>query len=138
MCIRDSNKIDRPDARIKEVIDEVLYLLMDLGATDEQLDCPMLFCCGRDGTASLAPDVPGTDLIPLFDTLLSTDVYKRQVMTSAIQGKEKSLRKFSRSTRTAAVEKPNSLAAFCKPTRFVPFRSVPIISRRRVMVTSFL
>ena len=62
------NKIDRPDARIKEVIDEVLYLLMDLGATDEQLDCPMLFCCGRDGTASLDPDVPGTDLIPLFDT----------------------------------------------------------------------
>ena len=58
------NKIDRPDARIKEVIDEVLYLLMDLGATDEQLDCPMLFCCGRDGTASLDPDVPGTDLIP--------------------------------------------------------------------------
>ena len=85
------NKIDRPDARIKEVIDEVLYLLMDLGATDEQLDCPILFCCGRDGTASLDPDVPGTDLIPLFDTLLSTikppegdpeaplDVYKRQV-----------------------------------------------------------
>ena len=66
------NKIDRPDARIKEVIDEVLYLLMDLGATDEQLDCPILFCCGRDGTASLDPDVPGTDLIPLFDTLLST------------------------------------------------------------------
>ena len=66
------NKIDRPDARIKEVIDEVLYLLMDLGATDEQLECPMLFCCGRDGTASLDPDVPGTDLIPLFDTLLST------------------------------------------------------------------
>ena len=66
------NKIDRPDARIKEVIDEVLYLLMDLGATDEQLDCPILFCCGRQGTASLDPDVPGTDLIPLFDTLLST------------------------------------------------------------------
>ena len=42
------------------------------GITDEQLDCPMLFCCGRDGTASLDPDVPGTDLIPLFDTLLST------------------------------------------------------------------
>ena len=66
------NKIDRPDARIKEVIDEVLYLLMDLGATDEQLECPILFCCGRQGTASLDPDVPGTDLIPLFDTLLST------------------------------------------------------------------
>ena len=45
---------------------------MDLGATDEQLDCPMLFCCGRDGTASLDPDVPGTDLVPLFDTLLDT------------------------------------------------------------------
>ncbi len=44
-----------PMPRIKEVIDEVLYLLMDLGATDEQLDCPMLFCCGRDGTASLFP-----------------------------------------------------------------------------------
>ena len=54
------NKIDRPDARIKEVIDEVLYLLMDLGATDEQLECPILFCCGRQGTASLDPDVPGT------------------------------------------------------------------------------
>ena len=66
------NKIDRPDARIKEVIDEVLYLLMDLGASDEQLDCPILFCCGRDGTASLDPDVPGTDLTPLFDTLLDT------------------------------------------------------------------
>lgn len=58
------NKIDRPDARIKEVIDEVLYLLMDLGASDEQLECPILFCCGRQGTASLDPDVPGTDLIP--------------------------------------------------------------------------
>ncbi len=66
------NKIDRPDARIKEVIDEVLYLLMDLGATDEQLDCPILFCCGRDGTASRDADKPGTDLIPLFDTILDT------------------------------------------------------------------
>ena len=53
-------------------MDEVLYLLMDLGASDEQLDCPILYCCGRDGTASLDPDVPGTDLVPLFDTLLST------------------------------------------------------------------
>ncbi len=59
------NKIDRPDARIKEVIDEVLYLLNPiLGASDEQLECPILFCCGRQGTASLDPDVPGTDLIP--------------------------------------------------------------------------
>ena len=43
-----------------------------LGASDEQLECPILFCCGRQGTASLDPDVPGTDLIPLFDTLLDT------------------------------------------------------------------
>ena len=66
------NKIDRPDARIKEVVDEVLYLLMDLGASDEQLECPMVYCCGRAGTASLDPDVPGTDLVPLFDTILDT------------------------------------------------------------------
>ncbi len=64
------NKIDRPDARIKEVIDEILLLLMDLGATDEQLDSPMVFCSGRAGTASYSPDVEGTDLIPLFKTIL--------------------------------------------------------------------
>ncbi len=64
------NKIDRPDARIKEVIDEVLLLLMDLGATDEQLDSPMVFCSGRAGTASYSPDVEGEDLIPLFKTIL--------------------------------------------------------------------
>lgn len=64
------NKIDRPDARIKEVIDEILLLLMDLGATDEQLDSPMVFCSGRSGTASYSPDVPGTDLKPLFETIL--------------------------------------------------------------------
>ena len=44
------NKIDRPDARIPEVIDEVLELLMDLNASDEQLDSPMVFCSGRAGT----------------------------------------------------------------------------------------
>ena len=64
------NKIDRPDARVKEVIDEILLLLMDLGATDEQLDSPMVFCSGRAGTASYSPDVPGTDLVPLFRTIL--------------------------------------------------------------------
>ena len=66
------NKIDRPDARIKEVVDEVLYLLMDLGASDEQLECHMVYCCGRAGTASLDLDVPGSDLVPLFDTILDT------------------------------------------------------------------
>ena len=62
------NKIDRPDQRIHEVVDE--ELLMDLDATDEQLDSPMLFCSGRNGTASYSPDVAGTDLKPLFETIL--------------------------------------------------------------------
>ena len=64
------NKIDRPDQRIHEVVDEVLELLIDLDATDEQLDSPMLFCSGRNGTASYSPEVEGTDLKPLFDTIL--------------------------------------------------------------------
>jgi len=65
------NKIDRPDARVKEVEDEVLELLMDLNASDEQLDSPFVFCSGRDGTASLDENDKGTDLTPLFDTVLS-------------------------------------------------------------------
>ena len=64
------NKIDRPDQRIHEVVDEVLELLMDMDATPEQLDSPMLFCSGRKGTASYSPDVEGTDLKPLFETIL--------------------------------------------------------------------
>ena len=64
------NKIDRPDQRVLEVVDEVLELLMDLGCTDEQLDSPMLFCSGRNGTASYSPEVPGTDLKPLYDTII--------------------------------------------------------------------
>ena len=64
------NKIDRPDARIAEVIDECYELLMDLGATDEQLDSPILFCSGRDGTASEDEHTAGTDLTPLFDRIL--------------------------------------------------------------------
>ena len=64
------NKIDRPDQRIHEVVDEVLELLMDLDATDEQLDSPTLFCSGRQGTASYSPNVVGTDLVPLFETIL--------------------------------------------------------------------
>ena len=64
------NKIDRPDQRIHEVVDEVLELLMDLDATDEQLDSPMLFCSGRNGTASYSPEVAGADLKPLFETIL--------------------------------------------------------------------
>ena len=65
------NKIDRPDQRIHEVMDEVLELLLDQDATDEQLDSPMLFCSARQGICSKDPDVLGTDLQPLFETILS-------------------------------------------------------------------
>jgi len=65
------NKIDRPDERITEVIDEVLELLMELNANDEQLESPFIFCSGRKGTAALDMEHEGTDLIPLFDMILS-------------------------------------------------------------------
>ncbi|MCH5347939.1 MAG: translational GTPase TypA [Oscillospiraceae bacterium] len=64
------NKIDRPDARLDEIGDEVLELLLDLDASDEQLDSPILFCSGRSGTASLSQYEEGTDLVPLFETIL--------------------------------------------------------------------
>ena len=65
------NKIDKPDARIGEIEDEILELLIDLDASDEQLDSPMLYCSGRAGTATEDPDVPGTDLVPLFEKILN-------------------------------------------------------------------
>ena len=65
------NKIDKPDARIHEVMDEVLELLLDLNATDEQFNSPTVFCSGRQGTASYSPDEAGTDLTPLFETIVS-------------------------------------------------------------------
>ena len=64
------NKIDRPDQRIHDVVNEVLELLLDLDATAEQLDSPMLFCSGRQGTASYSPETAGQDLVPLFETIL--------------------------------------------------------------------
>ncbi len=64
------NKIDRPDARLDEIADEVLELLLDLDASEEQLESPILFCSGRSGTASLSQYEAGTDLVPLFDTIL--------------------------------------------------------------------
>ena len=64
------NKIDRPDARLDEIEDEVLELLIDLNASDDQLDSPILFCSGRAGTASLSKDVAGENLVPLFETIL--------------------------------------------------------------------
>lgn len=65
------NKIDRKDARILEVKDEVLELLMDLDATDEQLDSPFVFASARSGISSTDPDQIGTDFVPLFETILS-------------------------------------------------------------------
>jgi len=64
------NKIDRPDARLEEVENEVLELLLELDATEEQLDSPMLFCSGRAGTAAFSPFETGVNLEPLFDTIL--------------------------------------------------------------------
>ena len=64
------NKIDTPDARTEEVVDEVLELLLDLDATDEQFNSPTIFCSGRQGTASYSADEIGTDLTPLFDTIV--------------------------------------------------------------------
>lgn len=64
------NKIDRPDARLNEVSEEVLELLMELDATEEQLYSPILYCSARKGTASVSPAEEGTDLVPLFETIL--------------------------------------------------------------------
>ena len=66
------NKVDRPDARIAEVVEEMQLLMMDLDATDEQLDSPIVYCCGRQGTASLSPDKQEENLNPLFETILAT------------------------------------------------------------------
>jgi GTP-binding protein len=65
------NKVDRPDARIAEVVDEVYELFLDLDATEEQIDFPIVYCVARDGTASLDPAERGTDLRPLAELLIS-------------------------------------------------------------------
>ncbi len=64
------NKIDKPDARVHEVMDEVLELLLDLNATDDQFNSPTVFCSGRQGTASYGPDEVGVNLEPLFETII--------------------------------------------------------------------
>ncbi|HEX2038841.1 MAG TPA: GTP-binding protein, partial [Acidimicrobiales bacterium] len=66
------NKVDRPDARIKEVLDEVYELFLDLGADEHQIEFPIVYCNARAGRASLDPVDTGTDLEPLFDTLFRT------------------------------------------------------------------
>ncbi len=65
------NKIDRPDARLSEVQDEILELLFDLNANDEQIDSPIIFCSGREGTATTDINVKGTDLTPLFEAIVN-------------------------------------------------------------------
>ena len=65
------NKVDRPDQRIQEVLDEVFDLFVSLDATDEQLDFPVLFASGRNGYASLDADVRSGDLTPMFETIVS-------------------------------------------------------------------
>lgn len=69
VCI---NKIDRQDARVQEVLDEVYSLFIDLGATEEQIEFPVLYTVGRDGTSSYSLETKGTDLTPLFETILKT------------------------------------------------------------------
>ena len=66
------NKIDRPDARIDEVIDEISALFLDLATKEHQLDFPIVYAVARAGWATLDLDTPGTDLAPLFDTILNT------------------------------------------------------------------
>ncbi|MBG92383.1 MAG: translational GTPase TypA [Chloroflexi bacterium] len=65
------NKIDRPDSRIREVIDEVYELFLDLDANEEQIEFPIVYCNAKNGQASLDPEVVGEDLTPLSDLLLS-------------------------------------------------------------------
>ncbi|MBQ3597093.1 MAG: translational GTPase TypA [Clostridia bacterium] len=65
------NKIDRPDARLTEVQDEILELLFDLNANDDQIESPIVFCSGRTGTATLDFNKPGSDLTPLFDAIIN-------------------------------------------------------------------
>src|SRR5688572_3615153 len=65
------NKVDRPDARVKEVVDEVYELFLDLDADEHQIEFPIVYCNARAGLASLDPEDPGTDLGPLFDLLIA-------------------------------------------------------------------
>lgn len=64
------NKIDRPEARPDEVVDEILELFIDLDANEEQLDCPFIFASAKEGVASTSPQETGTDMKPLFDAIV--------------------------------------------------------------------
>jgi GTP-binding protein len=65
------NKIDRPGARPKEVVDEVIDLFFDLAANDEQLGFPVIYASGKQGTATLDLNTPGTDMTPIFETIIN-------------------------------------------------------------------
>ena len=65
------NKIDRPEARPAEVVDEILELFIDLDANEEQLDCPFIFASAKEGIASTSYEEPGTDMKPLFDAIVN-------------------------------------------------------------------
>ena len=65
------NKIDRPEARPAEVVDEILELFIDLDANEEQLDCPFIFASAKEGVASTSYEEPGTDMKPLFDAIVN-------------------------------------------------------------------
>ncbi len=79
------NKIDRPDARAQEVLNEIYDLFIDLDATEDQLDFPVLYCVARDGTATLDITVPGEDLKPLFDSVISHIPPPRGSQTAPLQ-----------------------------------------------------
>jgi GTP-binding protein len=66
------NKIDRPDARVQEVLNEIYDLFIDLDAEEDQLDFPVLYCVAKQGTATTDMAVPGTDLQPLFKAIIDT------------------------------------------------------------------
>jgi GTP-binding protein len=68
VCI---NKIDRPDARVAEVLDEIYDLFIDLDATEEQIEFPVVYACARDGIAQSSLETPGTDIRPLFEAIVS-------------------------------------------------------------------
>ncbi len=78
VCI---NKIDRPEARPEEVIDEVLELLMDLGASDEQLDCPFLYASAKAGMLFLTFRINRKDMTPLFETILIIFLLRKEIRT---------------------------------------------------------
>lgn len=78
VCI---NKIDRPEARASEVVEEVLELFLELDADDSQLDCPFVYASAKTGIASLEEDATGVDMTPLFETILDYIPAPKEILT---------------------------------------------------------